>query len=137
MGNACRTASARLMSTQRNFIIDVEPKCYFSSKLSTARPGAVKESILQQTGCLHYGRHDIFTFFRNMEQLLYYCYKKGHGAPNANTLPFSKTPDTLRKLIKKYSFRRVSPLFWFYKSGTKKVVGACLIKDRSTEAQKI
>ena len=36
----------------------------FSSKLSTARPGAVKESILQQTGCLHYGRHDIFTFFR-------------------------------------------------------------------------
>ncbi len=34
---------------------------------------AVKESILLQTGCLHYGRHDIFTFFRNMGQLLYYC----------------------------------------------------------------
>ncbi len=34
----------------------------FSSKLSTARPGAVKESMLQQTGCLHYGRHEIFTF---------------------------------------------------------------------------
>jgi hypothetical protein len=43
--------------------IDVEPKCYFSGKLKKARTGAVKESILQQTGCLHYGRHDIFTFF--------------------------------------------------------------------------
>ena len=49
--------------------IDVAPKCYFSSKFSTARPEAVKESILQQTGCLHYGRHDIFTFFQNMAQL--------------------------------------------------------------------
>ena len=36
---------------------------------------AVKESILQQTGCLHYGRHDIFTFFRNMGQLLYFYLK--------------------------------------------------------------
>ena len=43
--------------------IDIDPKFYFSSKLATARPGAVKESILQQTGCLQYGRHDIFTFF--------------------------------------------------------------------------
>ena len=42
--------------------IDVAPKCYFSGKLSTARPRAVKESVLQQTGCLHYGRHEIFTF---------------------------------------------------------------------------
>lgn len=25
-----------------------------------ARLNAVKESMLQQTGCLHYGRHDIF-----------------------------------------------------------------------------
>ena len=48
--------------------IDVAPKCYFSGKLSTARPGAVKESILLQTGCLHYGRHDIFTFFQNAGQ---------------------------------------------------------------------
>ena len=28
--------------------------------------------ILQQTGCLHYGRHDIFKSFRNVGQLLYY-----------------------------------------------------------------
>lgn len=50
--------------------IDVAPKCYFSGKLSTARPRAVKESVLQQTGCLHYGRHDIFTFFG----MWVYCY---------------------------------------------------------------
>lgn len=50
--------------------IDVAPKCYFSGKLSTARPRAVKESVLQQMGCLHYGRHDIFTFFG----MWVYCY---------------------------------------------------------------
>ena len=30
------------------------------------------KSILQQTGCLRYGRHDIFTFFQNVGLLLYY-----------------------------------------------------------------
>ena len=36
---------------------------------------AVKESILQQTGCLHYGRHDIFAFYQNVGQQLYYFQK--------------------------------------------------------------
>lgn len=30
----------------------------------------VEESLLQQTGCLHCGRHDNFTFFR----MWVYCY---------------------------------------------------------------
>ena len=51
--------------------MDVDPKCCFPGKLSKARTGAVKESILQQTGCLHYGRHDIFTSFFGM---WVYCY---------------------------------------------------------------
>ena len=44
----------------------------FVEQTLNSTSGAVKESILQQTGCLRYGRHDIFTFFRNLGQLLYY-----------------------------------------------------------------
>ena len=61
-GLAFKKQSASIIYFSNN--IDVDPKFYFSNKLSTARPGAVKESILQLTGCLRYGRHDIFTFFR-------------------------------------------------------------------------
>lgn len=35
----------------------------FVEQTLNSTSGAVKESILQQTGCLRYGRHDIFTFF--------------------------------------------------------------------------
>ena len=76
-----RSISFRCLHCGRH---DNYTKCHFSSKLSTARPGAVKESILQQTRCLHYGRHDILTFFRNMGQLLYYYlyfYKKQDVLP--------------------------------------------------------
>lgn len=33
---------------------------------------AVKESLLPQTGCLHYSRYDIFTFFGIWVNLYYY-----------------------------------------------------------------
>ena len=43
--------------------IDVDPKCHFSSKLSTARLSAVLGFLQRQTRCLHYGRYDIYAFF--------------------------------------------------------------------------
>ena len=49
-----------------------------------------KESILQQTGCLHYGRHDIFTFFPEYGStaiLLQKNNKKG----NPNGIAFKST----------------------------------------------
>ena len=44
----------------------------FLEQTLNKRPGAVKESILQQTRCLHYGRHDIFTFISECGSTVYY-----------------------------------------------------------------
>ena len=41
---------------------------FFEQTLNSTS-GSSQRIYTQQTGCLHYGRHDIFMFFQNMAQL--------------------------------------------------------------------